>query len=208
VWHRAAGDSVHHALLNKDAPPAQIAADLGISPGHLRQVLRRNPLPRPRRPVRRTLLPAPEPAARPPGQQPGVIYVDPAWLRREYLTWHRSLDDIADQVSCRVQALSQFARDHGIPVRSRGSSVYMPATSAPGIHPRDLPEPLRSAPIGPRARDRLDRLLFIAGHPNISAAAQALGLWHSALYGQVDRLERACGGPLVNRGPGPPIPHS
>jgi hypothetical protein len=112
---------IHHALLNEDATPAQIAADLGISVGHLRQVLRRNPLPRPRRPVRRTLVPAPEPTARPPGQQPGVTYVDPAWLRREYLTWHRSLDDIADQVGCRVQALSQFARDHGIPVRARGS---------------------------------------------------------------------------------------
>jgi hypothetical protein len=70
---------------------------------------------------------------------------------------------------------------------------------SPGIHPRDLPEPLRSALIGPRARGRLDRLLFFAGHTSITAAAQALGLWHSALYSQVDRLERACGGPLVNR---------
>ncbi len=79
----------------------------------------------------------------------------------------------------------------------------MPASSAPGIHPRDLPEPLRSALIGPRARGRLDRLLFIAGHPSITAAAQALGLWHSALYDQVVLLERACGGPLVNRRPRP-----
>jgi hypothetical protein len=62
----------------------------------------------------------------------------------------------------------------------RLSSIYMPATSAPGIHPRDLPEPLRSALIGPRARGRLERLLLIAGHPSITAAARALGLWHSA----------------------------
>ena len=190
---------VHRALLNDETPPFQIAANLGISPDHLRQVLRRNPLPRPRRPVHRTLIPAPEPAARPPGQQPGVIYLDPAWLRREYLTWHRPLDDIAHQVGCRVQTLSQFARDHGIPIRVRGSSIYMPATSAPGIHPRDLPEPLRSALIGPRARSRLDRLLFIAGHPSITAAAQALGIWHSALHHQVVLLERASGGQLVNR---------
>jgi TniQ/Bacterial regulatory helix-turn-helix protein, lysR family len=190
---------IHHALLNKDATPAQIAADLGISPGHLRQVLRRHPLPRPRRPVRRTLIPAPEPTARPPGMQPGVTYLDPAWLRREYLTWHRSLDDIADQVGCTIQTLNQFARDHGIPVRVRGTSSYMPAASAPGIHPRDLPHPLRRALIGPRARDRLDRLLVIAGHSSIPSAAQALGLWHSALYQQVVLLERACGGQLVNR---------
>ena len=81
-------------------PPVQIASDLGISLGHLRQVLRRNPLPRPRRPVRYTLIPLPQAAARPPGQQPGSIYLDPAWLRREYLTWHRSLDDIAAQIGC------------------------------------------------------------------------------------------------------------
>ena len=53
---------IHRALLNGETPPAQIAADLGISLGHLRQVLRRHPLPRPRRPARCTLIPAPEPA--------------------------------------------------------------------------------------------------------------------------------------------------
>ena len=53
----------------------------------------------------------------------------------------------------------------------------MPAASAPGIHPRDLPHPLRRALIGTRARDRLDRLLVIAGHSSIPSAAQALGLW-------------------------------
>jgi Bacterial regulatory helix-turn-helix protein, lysR family/TniQ len=194
---------IHRALLEEDTPPFQIAADLGISLGHLRQVLRRHPLPRPRCPVRYTLIPAPEPATRPPGQQPGVIYLDPAWLRREYLTWHRSLDDIAAQVRCPLQTLNRFARDHGIHIRSRGTSSYMPAAAAPGLHPRDLPEPLRSALIGPRARRRLDHLLIIARHPSIRAAAEALGIWHSTLYQQVTRLERACGGPLLNRGPRP-----
>ena len=195
---------IHRALLDDGTPPFQVAANLGISLGHLRQVLRRHPLPRPRRPVRYTLIPAPEPASRPPGQQPGVIYLDPAWLRKEYLTWHHSLDDIAAQLGCTIQTLNQFAHDHGIPVRTRGTSSYMPASSAPGIHPRDLPEPLRSALIGPRARGRLDRLLFIAGHSSILAAAQALGLWQATLYAQVARLERACGGQLVNRRPRPP----
>ena len=101
-----------------------------------------------------------------------MIYLDPAWLRREYLTWHRSLDDIAAQIGCPLQTLNRFARDHGIPVRSRGTSSYIPTGSAPGTHPRDLPEPLRSALIGPRARRRLDRLLFVAGHASILAAAQ------------------------------------
>jgi hypothetical protein len=133
-----------------------------------------------------------------------VTYLDPAWLRREYLTWHRSLDDIADQIGCPLQTLNRFARDHGIPVRSRGTSIYIPEGSAPGIHPRDLPEPLRSALVGRRARRRLDHLLITAGHASIRQAAQALGLWPSALYDQLGRTERACGGPLVNRSPRPP----
>jgi Bacterial regulatory helix-turn-helix protein, lysR family/TniQ len=192
---------IHHALLNGDTPPIQIAASLGISPGHLRQVLRRHPLPRPRRPVRHTLIPTPEPSARPPAQQTGVLYLDLAWLREEYLTWHRSLDDIAGQLDCPVHTLNRFAHDHGIPVRTRGTSIYIPASAAPGLHPRDLPEPLHRALIGGRARRRLDHLLAIAGHASILQAARALGIWQSTLYQQVARLERACGGPLVHRGP-------
>jgi hypothetical protein len=69
------------------------------------------------------------------------------------------------------QTLNRFARDHAIPVRTRGTSSYTPASAVPGIHPRDLPEPLRSALVGPSARGRLDRLLVIAGHPSILAAA-------------------------------------
>jgi hypothetical protein len=194
---------VHHALLHTDTPPAQIAAGLGISVDHLRQVLRRHPLPRPRSPVRHTLIPVPEPSARPPGQQAGVLYLDLTWLRQEYLTWHRSLDDIAAELGCPVHALNRFARDHGIPVRTRGTSIYITARSAPGLHPRDLPEPLRRALIGGRARGRLDHLLVIAGHASILQAAQALGIWPSILYQQVARLERACGEPLIHRSPRP-----
>jgi hypothetical protein len=157
---------IHHALLHQDTPPAQIAASLGISLDHLRQVLRRHPLPRPRCPVRHTIIPTPEPSARHPGQQTGVLYLDLAWLREEYLTCHRSLDDIAGQLGCPVHTLNRFAHDHGIPVRARGTSIYIPAGSVPGLHPRDLPEPLRRALIGGRARPRLDRrpLRSRAGH--------------------------------------------
>jgi hypothetical protein len=111
-----------------------------------------------------------------------VLYLDPAWLRQEYIAWHRSLDDIAAQLGCPLQTLNRFAHDHGIPVRTRGTHIYMPAASAPGIHPRDMPEPLRSALIGPRARGHLDRLLIIAGHTSILQAARALGIWRGTLY--------------------------
>ena len=195
---------VHHALLHEHTPPAQIAANMGISLDHLRQVLRYHPLPRPLCPIRRTLIPKATPASPPPGQQPGVLYLDPAWLREEYLTWHRSIDDIAGQIGCPIQTLNRFAREHGIPVRPRGSTVFIASGAAPGCHPRDLPDPLRHALTGRSARRRLRRLLAIAEHASIHQAAQALGLWPSILYTQLARLEHACGGLLIHRNPRPP----
>ena len=133
-----------------------------------------------------------------------MIYLDPAWLREEYLTWHRSLDDIAAQVGCPIQTLNRFARDHGIPVRTRGTSIYMPASSAPRPPPA---RPARTAPQRPHRAPRPGAPGPPAVHrraPQHPPAAQALGLWQSTLYDQVARLERACGGPLVNRSPRPP----
>ncbi|HET9971304.1 MAG TPA: hypothetical protein VFQ68_23920 [Streptosporangiaceae bacterium] len=167
---------IHHALLHEDTPPAQVAADLGISPDHLRQVLRRHPLPRPRRPIRRTLIPTTEPDTPPPGQQPGILYLDPAWLREEYLTWHRSLNDIAAQLGCPVHTLNRFAREHGIPIRARGTRVFIPPGTKPGCHPSDVPEPLRlilTEHTSPQRRIR--RLLMIASTP-----ASTRPLRHSA----------------------------
>jgi hypothetical protein len=194
---------IHRALLRDHALPARIAADLGISLDHLRQVLRHHPLPRPRRPIRRTLIPWAAPASPPPGQQPGVLYLDPAWLREEYLTWHRSIDDIAAEIGCPIHILNRFAREHAIPIRPRGSPVLIASTAAPGRHPRDLPEPLRHALTGRNARQCLLRLLIVAGHASIHAAAQALCLTPSLLYTQVARLEHLCGGPLIQRSPRP-----
>jgi hypothetical protein len=131
-----------------------------------------------------------------------VLYLDPAWLREEYLTWHRPLDDIAAQIGCPVQTLNRFARDHGIPVRPRGISTFI-AAAAPGCHPSDLPEPLRHALAGRTAQRRLLRLLVIGEHDSIHQATQTLGLGSSSLYTQLARLEHACGGRLVHRSPCP-----
>lgn len=195
-------EPIHHALLRDHTPPARVAAELGISPDHMRQVLRHHPLPRPRRPIRRILIPHAAPASPPPGQQPGVLYLDPAWLREEYLTWQRSIDDIAAEIGCPIHALNRFAREHGIPVRPRGSPVLIASTAAPGQNPRDLPEPLRHALAGRNARQCLMRLLTIAEHASIHDTARALSLTPSILYGQVARLERHCG-PLIQRSPRP-----
>ena len=133
-----------------------------------------------------------------------MLYLDPAWLREEYLTWHRSLDNIAAQLGCPIQTLNRFAREHSIPVRPRGTKVFSAPSTAPGCHPSDLPEPLRHILTGRSPQRRLRRLLVVAGHASINQAAQALGIWPSSLYTQLASLERACGGPLIRRSPRPP----
>ena len=54
-----------------------------------------------------------------------------------------------------------------------------------------------------RAWRHLHRPLVTAEHASLHQAAQALGLWQSILYGQIARLEHACGGTRIHRSPFP-----
>jgi Bacterial regulatory helix-turn-helix protein, lysR family len=105
------------------------------------------------------------------------------------------------ELGCPVHTLNRFAHDHGIPVRARSTSIYIPASSALASIRATCPN--RSA--GPSSMGvpggAWTHLLIIAGHASILQAARALGIWQSILYQQVARLERACGGPLVHRSP-------
>src|ERR1022692_4602226 len=55
-----------------------------------------------------------------------------------------------------------------------------------------------------RAWRPLHRPLVTAEHASLHQAAQALGLWQSILYGQIARLEHACGGTRIHHSPVPP----
>jgi hypothetical protein len=194
---------IHHALLHDQAPHARIAASLGISSDHLRQVLRHHPLPMPRRPTRRRLYPDDQQPGPHPAQDPDALRIDLDWLRQQYLTWHRTLADIAAEIGCTTAALNTFAHEHGIPVRHRGTNRYLSASAASGRHPSQIPQPLRQVLHGPQATQRLHRLLLIAQHPSIRQAAQAHSIPAASLYAQLARIERDCGGTIINRRPQP-----
>jgi hypothetical protein len=55
-----------------------------------------------------------------------------------------------------------------------------------------------------RAWRHLHRPLVTAEHASLHQAAPAPGLWQSILYGQIARLEHACGGTRIHRSPVPP----
>jgi hypothetical protein len=194
---------VHQALLQGDMPVSRVAASLGISADHMRQILRHHPLPMPLRPIRRRLYPRVQQPAPHPAQDPDAIYIGLDWLHEQYLTWHRTLADIAAEAGCTTAALKKFAHEHGVPVRPRGTGRHISPDTAAGRHPSEIPEPLRQALRGPHGTQRLHRLLIIAQHPGICQAAQALGIPESVLYTQLARLERDCGGPVIHRRPRP-----
>lgn len=196
-------EPIHQALRSWRAPQAQVAASLGISTEHLRYVVRQHPRPRPAYPTRRVLV-APVSAhgsRRLPG--PNAISLDPVWLHREYVTWRRSLPDIAAELGCRVANLKKFAHEHDIPVRRRSGPEGFAHLDAPGVHPSQVPAPLRSALVGRDARLRLSRFVVLAEHPSLTQAARALGAHQCTLTNQLQQLERACGGLLLHRLPRP-----
>lgn len=194
---------VHHAMLKGDMPVTRVAASLGISAEHMRQILRHHPLPAPLHPIRRRLYPqAPQPSPI-PAPDPGAIYIDLDWLREQYLTWHRTLASISAEAGCTTAVLKKFAHEHGLPVRPPGTATGLSANTTTGRHPSQIPEPLRQILRGQQATQRLHRLLLLTQHPTIRQAAQANGIAEATLYTQVARIERDCGGPVIRRRPGP-----
>lgn len=217
-------EPIHHALQqqwsatlhNHWAPTRAVADIFGISRQHLCDVLRRHPVDRipyqdRHRPGAIVAMTAEHTRTdgaaghrvqhRPDGATP-CYFVDLDWLREQYTTWHRSLADIAAEIGCRTNTLRAFAEHHGVPRRSPGTNGDCILASTRASHPADLPEPLRTALRGQRARDRLQRFLVMTEFPSLCQAAAHLGIGQSILSIQLRILERACGGPLFQR------PHS
>jgi hypothetical protein len=188
---------LQHAI-QQGKPAGQIARAHGITIEHLRQVIRRHPLPGRSQPqtVRAgTILPT---AANAP-RQPDVHYVDLGWLREQYLVNQRRFADIAAEIGCERTTLNQFAKRHGIPTRPRGGGPDYIALSTAAGSPADLPHPLRAALTGQGARVRIERFLVIANHGQLTTAATQIGITLSSLSKQLIGLERRCGARLFHR---------
>lgn len=191
---------IHQALL-AGTPPSHVAKRFGLSTEHLRYLMRRHPLPdKPHRvPRRGTILPLEDPHT-PPSCTSGVFYINPAWLHEQYVTWRRTLTDIADEVGCTKASLTRFAKHHNIPLRPRSGGHSFIAHGAAPTHPATLPDLLRNALTGPDARGRIERFLLIAEHRSLRQTADLIGANQPTLSAQLTNLERRCGGQLIHRG--------
>ncbi|MFF0108958.1 LysR family transcriptional regulator [Streptomyces hirsutus] len=85
-----------------------------------------------------------------------------------------------------------------IPLRPRGGASHQTAPRA-ADEAEALPSILRKAFTGPYARQRLSRCLAAQSHPTLTEAARDLGIHHSTLAIQLNRLEADLGHPLFER---------
>ncbi len=204
-WPGADPDRTDPAPVHRDliggVPASHVARNHGLSTEHLRYLIRRHPLPGKdqRTPRRGTILPL-QPGQAPPPHPAGVHYIDPAWLREQYVTWQRTLRGIASEVGCTPASLMLFAKQHGIPLRPRSGGDAFISHGATTVHPADLPDLLRKALTGQGARRRIDRFLLIAEHRNLRIAAEHGNGSRTAFSMQLTALERRCGGRLIGRG--------
>lgn len=205
VIHDAIRAQWDAGIHNHWAPTHTAAQSLGISSHHLRYVLRQHPVAEapytagaPKTLIAMTATQGPGYRADPHRR----YYIDPAWLREQYITWSRTLPHIAREIGCHAGSLRRFAEQHGIPRRPPGNGACIHTDVVTG-HPSQLPDLLRKALRGQRSHDRLKRFLVISEHLSIGQAAKTVQTTQPTLTAQLHVLERACGGPLFHRRPTP-----
>jgi hypothetical protein len=191
---------LHRELQGGDTA-SRVASKHGLSMEHLRHVIRHHPLPGPEQPRHRPGAILAGSSTHPHRRIGDVYHVNVVWLHEQYVTWRRSLADIAADIGCHSTTLGEFAKQHTIPLRPRGGGSNFIAPNAAPAHPATLPSPLREALTGQDARSRIDRFLLIAEHGAIRKAAAELGRSDTTLNKQLANLESRCGGPLFDRPP-------
>ncbi len=131
-----------------------------------------------------------------PGRQQ-LHGIDPEWLRHEYLVELRTLGDLAAEAGTTAGTLSRHAQAHGIPLRARGGGSHQSSLTAG----RGYPQPLALAVLGQGGVDRVRRFQIYATMRSLNAAAIRTGLYNTVLISQLNQLESACGGQLIERSP-------
>lgn len=119
------------------------------------------------------------------------------WLWHQHVTCGRSMQDIATATGLSKSTVRRWAGLYRIPGQRR-YPIRMNITAAAAA----APPLLRSAITGPGAWKRLHHLAEASRYPSLSHAAARLGIHHTVLIIQVNRLERELGQRLLERAPG------
>ncbi|MDQ6614736.1 MAG: LysR family transcriptional regulator [Actinomycetota bacterium] len=142
-----------------------------------------------RKALRRDGIPAP------PSGRAARIKVDESWLRAQYLDRRRTLPDIAAELGMSPGNLARIAQQQHLPTRPRGGGSHAASLTAPA----DWPHPLADAILGQGGRQRLERFQVYARTRSLNQGAARLSSTVPVLVNQLDQLEHACGGLLIER---------
>ncbi|MFD3483476.1 TniQ family protein [Streptomyces sp. NPDC058665] len=120
------------------------------------------------------------------------------WLHEQYITCHRSLTDIAEEVGMTSSNIANWAKKHKIPLRPRGGASHDESLRIRDTA-KQAPRLLRPALNGLGAEERLRRFVKASTYPTLGAAARDMDLNGPRLVMQINRLARELGGPLYER---------
>ncbi|WP_100515233.1 TniQ family protein [Mycobacteroides abscessus] len=118
------------------------------------------------------------------------------WLYTEYVINRRTLPELAAETGMSTMNMARWAKFHGIERRGRGGPSHT-ANINSARAAQLAPEILRPALEQIGGDQRLSRFAAASTHPTVTAAAATLGLHQPVLHGQIKRLERELGGPLL-----------
>lgn len=129
--------------------------------------------------------------------------VDPDLLRDLYLNEHLTIREIAEQTGISPTNVAVRLRHQAVPLRPRGGASHRNHRAADG-----LPKELAQALTGQAGMQRVQRFQHVAAAPSINQAAKRLGISQATLTQQIHRIERAVGGPILNRNARNNQPHT
>ncbi|MFM8856255.1 MAG: LysR family transcriptional regulator, partial [Actinomycetota bacterium] len=132
-----------------------------------------------------------------PGR-PATHAYDPEWLYEQYVNQARPLPAIAKDCGVSTSAVSRWAHEAGIPLRSRGGPSHEDALAAPR-QSAQAPELIRPALESAGGSKRLRRFSQLVAFRTVTDAAAELNTSESVLSVQIGRLEREIGGQLLVR---------
>jgi hypothetical protein len=170
-------ERLHQLVVDDRRTLRSIRTEYNLSKHALRNALQRDGIPVP-----------------PSGRAPRIT-VDETWLRTQYLDRRRTLPDIAAELGMSPANLARIAQQQQLPTRPRGGGSHAASLTAPD----DWPHPLADAILGQGGRQRLERFQVYARTRSINQSAKQLSSSVAVLVHQLDQLEHACGGLLIER---------
>ena len=163
-------------LVEAGEPILAIAHRYDASRTTMRAHLLANGIPLPRRPSRRPRI-------------------DIDWLRDQYVVKQRTMKELAGETGVSQTTIGRLINEHADLSRGRGTPSHQASLTAGDGYP----QPLANAVLGPGGAARVRRFQVYARTRSLNVAAKRLGVRAQTLTKQLNTLETACDGRLLER---------